>query len=124
MSVNTITLDGNLTRDPELRTVGDGAVCSFRIAHNTKAKGEEHTDYFDVSAWGRLGEICSQYLEKGRAVVVSGRLTVREFEHQGEKRTGLEIQAAQVHFVGAAAQGRSADSAADTTPTDGGSIPF
>ena len=79
-------LVGNLTRDPELRHTPSGtAVCSLRLAVNTRRKDEtgqwvDKPNYFDITVWGNQGESCAQYLAKGRPVGVDGRLEWREWE--------------------------------------------
>lgn len=97
-SLNRATLIGNLTRDPELRkTAGGQSVCSFSIATNrtyTDASGQrkEQVDYHNIVAWGKLADICGQYLTKGKKVYVDGRLQSREWEGQdGQKRYRTEI---------------------------------
>ena len=80
-NINRVVITGNLTRDPELRNLPSGmAVCSLRIASNTRRKdnstGEwvDKPNYFDVTVWGAQGENCAQYLSKGRPVAIDGRL--------------------------------------------------
>jgi single-strand DNA-binding protein len=112
-NINRVVLVGNLTRDPELRhTPGGTAVCSLRIAVNTRRKdaatGEwtEKPNYFDVTVWGNQGESCSQYLAKGRPVAIDGRLEWREWEAQdGTKRQAVEIVADSVQFLGGRGDG-------------------
>jgi single-strand DNA-binding protein len=107
-NINRVVLVGNLTRDPELRHTPSGtAVCSLRIAVNTRRKdgatGEwtEKPNYFDVTVWGNQGENCAQYLAKGRPVAIDGRLEWREWEAQdGTKRQAVEIIADSVQFLG------------------------
>src|SRR5207247_6288642 len=107
-NINRVVLVGNLTRDPELRhTPGGTAVCSLRLAVNTRRKdaatGEwtEKPNYFDVTVWGNQGESCAQYLAKGRPVAIDGRLEWREWEAQdGSKRQAVEIIADSVQFLG------------------------
>jgi single-strand DNA-binding protein len=86
-NINRVIVTGNLTRDPELRSLPSGtAVCSLRIAVNTRRKDNstgEWTDkanYFDVTVWGAQGENCARYLSKGRPVAVDGRLEWREWQ--------------------------------------------
>src|SRR3954469_24643043 len=107
-NINRVVLVGNLTRDPELRHTGGGtAVCSLRIAVNTRRKdgatGEwtEKPNYFDITVWGNQGESCAQYLAKGRPVGIDGRLEWREWDAQdGTKRQAVEIIADSVQFLG------------------------
>ncbi len=100
MDLNRAMLIGNVTRDPELRTTPTGQnVCSFSIATNsqwTDQSGAKQTkaEYHNIVAWGKLAEICSQYLNKGKKVYLEGRLQTREWEGQdGAKRRTTEIVA-------------------------------
>jgi single-strand DNA-binding protein len=110
-SFNQVTLMGNLTRDPELRTTPNGAsVCSFSLALNRSYKNSEGnwteaTDYIDIVAWGPLGERVAQYLTKGRPALVSGRLQSRSWEQDGNKRSKVEVVAQDVTFLGGAPGG-------------------
>lgn len=113
-SVNKVILLGNLGRDPELRyTPGGQAVANFTLATNeryTTKDGEkqERTEWHRIVAWGRTGEICAQYLSKGRSVFVEGRLQTREWEDkEGGKRRTTEIVANNVQFVGGRGEGGS-----------------
>ena len=97
-SLNRVQLIGNLTRDPELRYTPNGnAVCSFGIATNrswTTEAGEkrEEVDFHNIIAWNKLGELCSQFLVKGRKVYVEGRLSTRSWTGQdGQQKTRTEV---------------------------------
>jgi single-strand DNA-binding protein len=119
MGVCQITVVGNLGRDPELREAGSSTVCSFSIAHNRKAKGDEFTDWYNVDAWGKLGELCEKYLAKGRTAVVTGTLAQRAYETKdGEERVSLDIRATDVHFIGSA--GESSGSRGGNDASEGG----
>jgi len=100
---NTITIIGNVTRDPELRFTPSGQANSrFGVAVNRRwqdrASGEwqEATSFFDVVCWRELAENCSESLPKGSRVIVSGRLEQRTYERDGEKRSVVEIIADEV----------------------------
>jgi single-strand DNA-binding protein len=106
-AINRVVLVGNLTRDPELRHTPSGmAVCSLRLAVNTRRKDEtgqwvDKPNYFDITVWGNQGERCAQYLSKGRPVGIDGRLEWREWEAEGgQKRQAVEIVADSVQFLG------------------------
>jgi len=97
-SVNKVILIGHLTRDPELRqTSGGQSVATFSIATNrvwntSGGDRQESTEFHDLVAWGKLAEICDQYLSKGIAVYVEGRLNTRNWEAQdGSKRYKTEV---------------------------------
>jgi len=118
-SFNQVTLMGNLTRDPELRTTPNGAsVCSFSLALNRSYKNAdgnwtEATDYIDIVAWGPLGERVAQYLSKGRPALVSGRLQSRSWEQDGLKRNKVEVVANDVTFLGGPGGGGGGAPASD-----------
>ncbi|MGH7197032.1 MAG: single-stranded DNA-binding protein [Candidatus Saccharimonadales bacterium] len=121
-SINQVILMGNLTRDPELRNTPSGqSVCSFSIAVNRSWQGtdgqtQEAVDYFDVTAWGKLGELVNQYLSKGRKCLVMGRLSQRSWEQDGQKRNKVEVVANDVTFLdGGGGAGASAPAAPSTS---------
>lgn len=103
---NKVTLMGNLTRDPELRTIPSGQnVASFSLAVNRSwknASGEqqEAVDYIDCNIWGKPAEIITQYMKKGSAILVSGRLQQRTWEQEGQKRSKVEVVVEDFNFVG------------------------
>lgn len=100
MDLNRAQLIGNVTRDPEVRTTPTGQnVCSFSVATNaqwTDAQGnkQQRAEFHNIVAWGKLADICRQFLGKGRKVYVEGRIQTREWEAQdGAKKTRTEIVA-------------------------------
>lgn len=104
---NKVILMGNLTRDPELRYTPAGiAVVNLRLAVNRRFRdrGGEQKDevcFLTVVVWDKQAELCNQYLQKGRAVFVEGRLQSRSFEDSsGNKRNVLEVRAERVQFLG------------------------
>jgi single-strand DNA-binding protein len=106
--VNKVILIGNLGRDPELRYTASGQpVANFTLATTetwNKRDGsgrEEKTEWHRIVAWGRTGELCAQYLAKGRTVYVEGRLQTREWEdREGKKQRTTEVVAQTVQFLG------------------------
>jgi len=106
-NINRVIITGNLTSDPELRSLPSGtSVCKLRVACNTRRKdassGEwvDKPNYFDVTVWGNQGENCARYLSKGRPVAVDGRLEWREWETpEGHKRQAVDIIADTVQFL-------------------------
>ncbi|MCR4308245.1 MAG: single-stranded DNA-binding protein [Candidatus Berkelbacteria bacterium] len=99
-SLNRATIVGNLTRDPETRAIPSGqTVCSFAVATNRRWKDKEgntkeDTQYHEVTAWGKLGELAAQMLSKGKKVYVEGRLQTNSWEGtDGAKRSRTEIVA-------------------------------
>ncbi len=123
-SFNQVILMGNLTRDPELRTIPSGqSVCSFSLALNRSFKGQdgnwqEATDYIDVVAWGPLGERVAQYLTKGRPCLVNGRIQSRSWEQDGQKRSKVEVVAQDVTFLGGRGEGEGGSSSSSSASTN------
>ncbi len=128
-NINVVVVTGNLTRDPELRSLPSGtSVCELRIAVNSRRKDETGTwvdkpNYFDVTVWGAQGENCANYLSKGRPVAIEGRLDWREWETQeGQKRQAVRIIANSVQFLGsrgdAGDNGRGRFQAQSDVPAD------
>ena len=123
--MNKIIVIGHLGRDPEMRYTPNGqAVTSFSVASSrryTTSAGEqrEETEWFNVSAWGKLGETCNQYLTKGRQVYVEGRLSSRTYEaRDGQTRVALDISLTDVQFLGG--RGGDGDGAPASTPYEVG----
>jgi single-strand DNA-binding protein len=111
-SLNRATILGNLTRDPELRQTTSGQqVCSFAVATNRTWKNQqgekqETAEYHNIVAWGKLAEICSQYLGKGRKVYIDGRLQTRDWEGQdGVRKYRTEIVAENMIMLDRPGQG-------------------
>lgn len=129
---NQAIIMGNLTRDPELRTTPSGqSVASFAIATNRSWQDPQSGDrkdaveYHDVVAWGKLGELVSQYLTKGRRAMIVGRLQTRQWDAQdGSKRSRTEIVATDINFIGGPGEGGGSDApspkktAKDTPPIE------
>ena len=98
--MNTVTMIGRLTRDPEMRSGGQTKVCAMRVADGG---GRGDPLYINVAAFGRQAETCQRYLTKGRQVAVSGRLRFREWEDEGGvKRSEHSIAADRVDFLSGA----------------------
>lgn len=99
-----IYIIGNLTKDPELRATRDGiSVCVFNVAVDRRfknASGEKVTDFFRVNAFRQLGEVCNQYLAKGKKVAVLGELQARQYDgNDGKTYMSLDISAERVEFL-------------------------
>jgi single-strand DNA-binding protein len=100
-SINQVILMGRLTRDPEVRTTSTGkTITSFSIAVDRGGQ-EDAADFFDVTAWEKLGELVSQYLSKGRRCLVQGRLRQDSWDDKetGKKRSKVEVVATDVTFL-------------------------
>jgi len=104
-NLNRVQLIGRLGRDPETRFTPKGSkVCQFSVAVDHRwrsADGEtkERTNWFNIEAWGRLGEICQEYLGKGRLVYIEGRLQTDQYEKDGEKRYVTKVIASAMQIL-------------------------
>lgn len=98
-SINTVVISGNLTRDPEFRSLPNGTpVCELGVAVNERIKDEtgnwtDRPNYFDVTVWGGMGEWAARSLTKGAGVTVEGRLRYESWEKDGQKRSKVKIVA-------------------------------
>ncbi len=131
--LNRIVLIGRLTQDPELRYTGSGTpVASFTLAvdrqRTNNQTGERETDFINIVVWQKLGELCAQYLRKGRLAAVDGRLQIRQYDNrEGQRVRVAEVVADNVRFLdrgtdgpqspGTGSMGRTAE------PTKGGAAP-
>lgn len=100
-SINQVILMGRLTRDPEQRTTSGGkTVVRFSVAVDRQSS-DDSTDFFEVTAWEKLGELVVQYLSKGRRVLVQGRLRQDRWDDKdtGGKRSKVEVVASDVTFL-------------------------
>lgn len=122
-SVNKVILIGNLGADPEVRfTPGGQSVCNFRIAtsetwNDKQGKKQERTEWHRIAVWGKLAELCGEYLKKGRQCYVEGKLQTREWtDKENKKNFSTEIIAHSVTFLGG---GGGDKGARPPTPEDG-----
>ena len=130
--MNKLTIIGNLTREPELRTTSAGInVCDFTVAVNRRKKAEEQpeADFFRVSAWRQLGENCGKFLHKGSKVCVVGPVSVRTYQtNSGETRASLEVVADDVEFLSGKSEGEPSPAQepapAGFTPVETDELPF
>ncbi len=115
MSVNKVILVGRLGRDPETRYTGGGqAVANFSMATDESYKDkngerQKRTEWHRITAWGKLAEICQQYLKKGTMVYIEGRIQSREWQDkEGQKRTSYDIVASVMRMLSSRAEGAAA----------------
>lgn len=104
MSLNSVNIMGNLTRDPELKYTSSGrSVCNLSIANNRvyTANGEKVTEvsYFDIEVWAATAENCAKYLTKGSGIIVEGRLKQDRWEKEGKTQSKVRIAANSIHFL-------------------------
>ncbi len=124
--VNKVIIIGRLGKDPEVRyTSSGGAVTNFNMATNeswTDKSGQkqEKTEWHKIVVWGKMGELCGQYLSKGRQAYVEGRLQTREWQDkEGQKRYTTEIVAMNVQFLGGPGGEKSAAGDSSFAPSQG-----
>ncbi len=123
MDIAKALLIGRLTRDPEIRYTAKGtAVTTMRLAVNHRAREKKETSFFDVVAFGQLAETCGEYLAKGRAVLVDGRLRERSWNApDGGRRSRIEVVAASVEFLDAPPDaGKGVPEEKDSAPEQSG----
>ena len=112
--MNQITVTGNVVHTPEMRTTQSGMTCcNFSVAVKRKFKNKTtqtyETDFFDVTAWGNLGNICQMYIEKGKKVLVVGEMQSRDYEgRDGTKKRAWTINADTVEFLSQKPQNEAA----------------
>ena len=133
-SVNKIILLGHLGRDPELRsTPGGQQVANFTLATNEQwtdkgGQKQERTEWHRIVAWGKLADLCRDYLSKGRQVYIEGRLTTRQWDDKdGNKRSTTEVVAQQIVFLGGSGRGEGGGGSGSggmspEPPSDGGGL--
>ncbi len=103
--LNRVQLIGRLGADPEMRPISGGrGVCAFRVAVDRRWRDaddtpQEATDWFNVEAWGRLGEVCQEYLRKGRLVFLEGRLQTDRYEQDGQVKYFTKVVCAQMQML-------------------------
>lgn len=132
--MNKLIIIGNLTRDPEMRQVDSELnCCTFTVAVNRRVRKDQHpqADYFRVTAWRGLGDICQQYLAKGRKVAVEGSVRAHAYvDNNSQARASLEVTAENVEFLTPRGQSTAADdgyvppSDEDFVETDDDELPF
>lgn len=134
MNINCVVLSGNLTKDPEMNKLQDGKEkCTFRIAVNGYG---DKTNFFPVAVWDKKAQSCFQYLKKGNAVIVKGRIENRSFQGQdGTTKNITEIVAEDVEFLSSAKKATEEQKVEQTkipvpptfvpgTPIDEDDLPF
>ena len=120
-SLNKVMLIGRLGRDPEVRHTGSGtAVANFSIATSERRKSqsgewEEHTEWHDIVAFGKLADICQKYLNKGKQIYIEGRLQTRKWQDkEGQQRRKTEVVADEMLMLGSKGDGAGSSSRDDS----------
>lgn len=122
-SLNSVTLIGRLGADPEVRQAGATTVCNLRIATSEKRKGEEKTEWHNVTVFGETAEACAKFLVKGRELCVQGRLQMREWtDKAGNKRFSTDVVADRVVFLGSKGESGGTGQTKPSAPDD--DVPF
>ena len=129
-SFNKVILMGNLTRDPDMRTVGSGMkVARLRLAVSERRRDrngqlQDFPIYVDVDAWDKSAELCGQYLVKGSGILVEGRLQQDTWEKDGVKHSALRVRATTIKFLSARGDRPAAAPAPDAAEDAPGNPPF
>mgnify|MGYP001456294444 CR=1 FL=1 len=130
--INRVILVGRLGRDPEMRQTGTGtpvvnfSVATDRVWKNKNGEQEKQTEWHKIIAWGRLAEICNEYLTKGKQVYIEGRLQTNEWEDKdGNKRYTTEVVANEMKMLGTRSEegytSPSEQASSHTSPSEQGS---
>ena len=91
---------GNLTRDPELKNIGSTNVCNFGIAINRRTKDGEDTTFIEVSSFGKTADNIGKYFQKGKPILIEGRLQLDQWNDNGQQRSKLKVVAERFNFCG------------------------
>lgn len=106
MAYQIVIVQGNVGRDPETRTSGSGkAVTKFSVAVSEKGGGKEHTEWFNAVAFDRTAEIAAQYLKKGSAVLLEGRLKTEDYEKDGVQKRYTSLLVSRLTLIGSKRDG-------------------
>lgn len=110
MGINKVILVGNVGRAPELKALPSGThLAQFTLATNEPRfkdqNGEPHTEWHKIVAWGKLAELCDQYVNKGRQLYIEGRIRTRSWEQDGQKKWFTEVHADVIEFLGSRSGG-------------------
>lgn len=125
--MNHVILTGRLTKDPEIRyTDSKKAVCSFTLAvdDGRDSDGKKKAQFIPCVAWGKTAELIDQYFTKGKPLTVTGRITVRSYEKNGEKRYVTEVVASGIEFPLTVREEATTATAFEDLNDDGGELPF
>jgi single-strand DNA-binding protein len=99
-NIHVDVCEGNLTRDAELKTIGERSLAAFSVAVNDSYKDNEYTSYYDFEMWGRYAEAMGPYLKKGTHVVVDSRPKQQRWEKDGSKRSKVVFMVDSIRLVG------------------------
>ena len=125
MDMNNLSIIGRITRDLEMKTVGQTNILNFSIAVGMFKKDE--TSFFDVVSFGKTAELINQYLSKGSQIGITGSIKQESWEKDGQKRSRVVINAQNVQFIGGKNESNSGNNGAKTPPNSapvGDDVPF
>lgn len=127
--MNKIIIKGRLTRDPELKAGGAGLeYCKFTVAVDRRGGKEKITDFFDCTAFGKTAAAINQYMNKGREILVEGRMQSSTFEKDGQKRKSWDLVVDTFEFCGSKQDSAGAPAAVDAQSgmaiAEGEELPF
>lgn len=127
--MNAAHIIGNLTHDPQLRTVntqnGQQSVCDLDVAVNRTVRGKKITDYFRATCWGKQAENACKYLSRGRKVAISGPVTARPYMgNDGKPKASLEIAPDELEYLGGRNDAGGAPPEDNFVPVDDEELPW
>ena len=126
--VNLAIIIGRVGRDPETRNAGTSKVSTFSLAISEKYKDKETTTWLNIVAWGKLADIVSQYVHKGDALYIEGKIQTREYDGKdGQKKKAFEIVARSIQMLGGKkqdGQGTGRENKSDDFPPENDDIPL
>lgn len=123
--MNKIILIGNVGREPEMRFTPDGKpVVDFSLAVTKKYRGEDFTEWFKVTAWGKLAETVNQYVTKGMKVMAEGRVELEEWDSDNGKRSQMKVTASSVEFLSKSDKPQEEEAENTSDEIDPDNIPF
>ncbi len=124
--LNNCQFIGRLGKDPEMKYLNSGdAVCNFSIAVGWKSKDKEGAEWVNITAFGKLGEVCGQYLHKGSQVFVQGRFKTDKYtDKNGVEKYSTKIQAEKIQFLGKNEAADAIAPEAEAPKADDSDIPF
>lgn len=118
--MNQITILGNLGKDPEHQTINEKSLAKFPVAVNRKYQDKQITTWFNIVAWGKVGEVICQYFNKGDQILLTGRLDIKDYEDSnGNSKKWVEIFLKEFHFVGSKDEGKNKTNKTNQTTVKG-----
>lgn len=114
--LNKVDLIGNITKDPEVKEIASGKVVKFGLACNERWGGEDHVEFVNIVVFGKLADICAQYLTRGKQIYICGKLQTSSWEADGIKKYRTEVIAREMLMLGSKGDASQGNSEPDDIP--------